>query len=617
MNDQKAKQQIVEKIKDATNILVTVSSDPSVDELSAALGLTMVLNKMEKHATAIFSGHVPPAITFLNPEKTFEDTTDSLRDFIIALDKEKADHLRYKVEDDMVKIFITPYRTTISGDDLEFSQGDYNVDLVMALGVANQDHLDAALAGHGRILHDAAVVTLSAGVQESNLGSIDWRDQNASSLSEMLVTLHEAMKLAKSLLDKPIATAFMTGIVAATERFSNERTSSRAMTVAAQLMAAGADQQLIATKLAESEDEDGDANDNGPTDTPPKDSDGTKGKEDGTMLEEGKSSKVEKGSKNDAPAPEETPAKKEAGVLNVSHELHGTVDEVAEATRAAESNKAETAAREALEAATTQGQATPVAPPQPVPAPTTQGPALPPVVPPASTPEKVEGAPSLGGTLNATSEQAEEDARREQARDTNKTILSHGTPLATQAPQFTAPLNGALEDGAMPAPVDIFSQAPSAPAVAAAMEPASAPTVEVKPVEPIAPAGAFGSGEASLDAAPAVTPPAAPTLADIDAQNRAPAPEAHADNARAAIDAAFASAAAPSTAMAAPAPLPPVPPVASGLPMPPPVPDFSAMPQADLPPDRLADIFATDPTALTPPPAPSPNDPGQFRIPGQ
>ena len=35
-----ARQQIIDKIKESSNILVTVGQDPSVDELSAALGLT-------------------------------------------------------------------------------------------------------------------------------------------------------------------------------------------------------------------------------------------------------------------------------------------------------------------------------------------------------------------------------------------------------------------------------------------------------------------------------------------------------------------------------------------------------------------------------------------------
>lgn len=58
------KQQIIDKLKDSSNVLVTVNTNPSVDELSAALGITLLLNKLNKHATAVFSGDVPPAIEF-------------------------------------------------------------------------------------------------------------------------------------------------------------------------------------------------------------------------------------------------------------------------------------------------------------------------------------------------------------------------------------------------------------------------------------------------------------------------------------------------------------------------------------------------------------------------
>ena len=118
--DASAKQQVVERVKQAQNILVTVSSSPSVDQLAACIGITLLLNKMGKHATAVFSGAIPSTLEFLQPDKTIEHNTDSLRDFIISLDKDKADKLRYKVEDQVVKIFITPYRTALSDKDLVF-----------------------------------------------------------------------------------------------------------------------------------------------------------------------------------------------------------------------------------------------------------------------------------------------------------------------------------------------------------------------------------------------------------------------------------------------------------------------------------------------------------------
>lgn len=239
--------QVAAALQESKNVLVTVSVDPSVDELASALGLTLLLGKLDKHATAVFSGKIPSAMEFLDPEKTFEDSVDSLRDFIIALDKDKADKLRYKVEDDVVKVFITPYRTTITEKDLEFSQGDFNVDVVITLGVTKQEELDGAIASHGRILHDATVVTVNSGNQSGSLGSVDWHEPEASSIAEMIVTLQES--LASDLLDSQVSTALLTGLVAETNRFSNDKTTPKVMNIAAQLMAAGANQQLVATNL--------------------------------------------------------------------------------------------------------------------------------------------------------------------------------------------------------------------------------------------------------------------------------------------------------------------------------------------------------------------------------
>jgi hypothetical protein len=238
---------LAEKLKAATYVLVTVSRDPSVDQLAALIGLTLLLNKAGKHAAAVYSGETPSTLQFLKPEDTIEKTTDSLRDFIIALDKSKADKLRYKVEDDVVRIFITPYKTSISERDLEFSQGDFNVDVVVALGVTKQEDLDEAIISHGRILHDATVATVNISA-EGDLGSIHWQNRQASSLSEMMTEL--ARLMGSDLIDNQIATALLTGIVAETERFSNEKTTAAVMSASAVLMAAGANQQLVATELA-------------------------------------------------------------------------------------------------------------------------------------------------------------------------------------------------------------------------------------------------------------------------------------------------------------------------------------------------------------------------------
>jgi hypothetical protein len=635
MDGSNAKQQIVERIKGATNILVTVSTNPSVDELSAALGLTLMLNKMDKHGTAVFSGAIPPAIDFLEPGKTFENTVDSLRDFIIALDKEKADRLRYKVEDDVVRIFITPYRTTITEHDLKFSQGDFNVELVIALGVEEREELDRAIVAHGRILHDATIATINAKKDSNNLGSIDWQDEAASSLCEMLMSLSEALQ--PNLLDEQISNALLTGIVAATDRFRNEHTKPRVMTMAAQLMAAGANQQLIATKLEQA---------SVLPSNQPKHPDGS------TPLPEGESSSV-KSTSQQAPN----------GEMVVDHNAAAT-------TKQAEDNLS--------------GQLPPAQPAGPPPDLDKQlqkeANQEPPLKPPSeqqgrpSWLEKRVDPPSMGGTFNATAAQALDDKLQEEEIERNHMVLSHdmapsGIGGRTILPADDHPADRAYLGSSPPPPEQ--------------REPSSEPQPEPEPSplpEYTAPEQAIGHTVEDMSYEEAPVPPHEQTLAELEAEAKAhaadvatqaaqaqpmpppdsptprqPVPrtpaESDADVARHDINAAFgAQPFDPANQPAAGAGAQPFPPIEHDAsaqaplpgespqirqhdtPMLPPMPDFSTLPPlpGDPPAGQQGGQEPPQPGPGTPPPAPpaggspppppsqpGPSAPGQFQIPGQ
>ena len=239
---------VVDKIKASENILIALSKNPNIDEISAALGLAMILDTIHKHVTAIFSGQVPNVLQFLKPEETFEKTTNSLQDFIIALSKDKVDHISYKIEGDFVKVYVTPYKATIGQSDLSMSYGDYNVDLVICFDVISGDEIDPALSEYGRIMHDATAINLTVGTP-GRFAELEWQDSNVSSISEMVVGLADRLGLAS--FSEQVATALLTGIVASTDHFSNPRTSSNTMSIASKLMSFGANQQLISSQIME------------------------------------------------------------------------------------------------------------------------------------------------------------------------------------------------------------------------------------------------------------------------------------------------------------------------------------------------------------------------------
>jgi len=516
MDDIKAKQQIVEKIKSSTNILVTVSTNPSVDALSAAIGTTLLLDKLNKHATAVFSGTIPPALEFLEPEKVLDDTTDSLRDFIIALDKEKADHLRYKVEGDSVKIFITPYKTTISSEDLEFSQGDYNVELVIALGVDNPDHLDKAMESHGQILHDATVITVTAGELTSTLGGIDWHDDQASSLSEMIAGLSEALKddKTKSLLDAQTATAFLTGIVAQTDRFSNKHTTSKVMTMASQLMAAGADQQLIATKLQEDPQL-------GMTDTPAKPAE---------ELDTG-SLKISKDSKDTT----------DGSSVDIHHQPTETLEEMDKRVKASHQAEAAKAATSALDHTANSVASGPYAFSDDTPAatelePTSQDDTQKISDAKIAAPVNQQSEPGFGGVLNATTEQAAETSRHDLESDQNKTTLAHSylqggssnpTPMNGNGPASNAYVVGG-NSSSTPTPSDLgLPMPPPLPGASASNQAAATgpyapdPSPQQQP-ERLGDILAPEQTPQQPQAAPPISPPATPSASNDPGQFKIP-----------------------------------------------------------------------------------------------
>ena len=621
MNDTGVKQQIVEGIKSADTILVTVGQHPTVDELSAALGLTLFLNDIGKHATAVVSGDIPPAITFLKPEKTFENSVDSLRDFVIALDKEKADHLRYKVEGDVVKIFITPYRTVISKRDLEYSQGDYNVEMVIAVGVRDKEHLDKALASHGRILHDASVATI--GLTASTLGTMDWSDGEASSLSELATGLVDSLSESDKPVAERVASALLTGVVAATDRFSNEKTTANAMTISAKLMALGANQQLIAAKLREGSKLDF-ADGNG---TAKIDRNKQQAQQSNKQPEKKKDSKESLSISHHRTDNDEGDSQKKRDNDSKNNEPKEAPREVSKEQPRPKQSQQQTPAPQKQPApedgpkkptndAPSLPPVAPVAPPTPAPIPTPPlEPSTPPPMPtpapqtpapenegdalaklnqlvdapgesandaaqlaaelaqgsdemPKVTPpvgpevsgvrqsndgSSEQGGPVFGGTLNATTQQAADDKRRNAGEDKNKAILSHGSGkyIGDSQPTFQSPLNGTgVEEGQT---------------VVNPLAGPSAPTVQAAPI-------------------------GMPTLPPLPPQSTPDTP-----------------------------PPPPTPDFSQLPPMPPQMPDFGPMPPAPnaanlAPEEPLGQMLPPSPVQT---PAPAPSDPGQFKIPGQ
>lgn len=242
------KQQASEAIRQAQSILLVTAQRPNIDQVASMVALTLALRKMDKKVTPLISDRVPGGAQFL-AKGIVDSTLAGSRDFImeLSLAKGEVDKVKYTVEDGKLNVHVTPFSGGFTPADVTFSQGDYHFDLVIALGVPRRANLDRIFEQNPRLLTSVPMLNLDYHRINEQHGAINLLETNSSTLSEMVLALTESVQ--GGMLDAQIGTALLAGIMAATDRFTAPSTTAKSMTVAAQMMAAGADQQKVIKEI--------------------------------------------------------------------------------------------------------------------------------------------------------------------------------------------------------------------------------------------------------------------------------------------------------------------------------------------------------------------------------
>lgn len=246
------KQEATAAIKEAQKLLLTTKEKLDGDSLGSFLALGLVLKKIGKEVILVSSGAIPEHFSFLPKIELIKKEMDGIKDFIVLVDEDKAkvNRLSYKLEDGRLKIVISPKAGNFSPQNVSFAYGDYHYDLIIILGAASFDDLGEIYRHNTEMFYKTDTLNIDHQPANSYFGKINWLDESASSTCEILVSLIEALESSQGkIMDEEIATSLLTGIMSETNLFQNPNTSSKSLTVAAQLVASGADRELIAKKV--------------------------------------------------------------------------------------------------------------------------------------------------------------------------------------------------------------------------------------------------------------------------------------------------------------------------------------------------------------------------------
>ena len=246
------KQQIVEKIQSANNILIVCHNNPDGDALGSSLALKHSLEKIGKKVTIAASGKSDQNTSFLPGFNELQNKINSTKEFVITLDTSNtsAPHkVKYKTEDSKIHLIITPETGQFSDSDISFTNAGPNYDLIISLDTPNLEYLGDIYHDNQELFHEIPIVNIDHHGDNENYGELNFVNSESSSVAEIIVSIIETLSPNQNLIDKDISTCILTGILSDTGSFQNNNTTSKALTVAAQMIAAGANHQLIIKNL--------------------------------------------------------------------------------------------------------------------------------------------------------------------------------------------------------------------------------------------------------------------------------------------------------------------------------------------------------------------------------
>ena len=243
-------EQIIEYIKESKKVVLALEKKVTADSLGAAIAMSRILKYYAK----------PHQITVEKNAENFHFLTQYLeitpnfkqaRRLVVSLDiaDQGLDKFYYEVDDNKKKldIYIVPKTGFFNPDDVRVGQGGFEYDLIITLGASDLFALGEVYNGNTAFFHETPVTNIDYKASNEKFGEINLVAPTKSSLSEIVFDLLESNF--RELMDKPLATALLAGILERTQSFKVPTLTPQTLEKASKLMAYGADRELVVREL--------------------------------------------------------------------------------------------------------------------------------------------------------------------------------------------------------------------------------------------------------------------------------------------------------------------------------------------------------------------------------
>ncbi len=238
-------QQLQEMIKRSERPLIVLPAHASVDHFSAAFGVREALKKMDKEAVIVSEAEAPKQLAGIQTEEAHHKHIPRLHDLTIELDLAAAEmeSVRHEVVGNKLHIHVTPKSGMWKNEHVSVQPSQFRYDLVICLGVQDLASCGAPFRDNPDFFFHTPILNIDHSPANEHFGQVNFVNVTAAAIGEVC---HEILSVIdKGLMDAKIATHFLTGMIAKTKSFKTRNVTPKTLSVASQLLEAGARREDI------------------------------------------------------------------------------------------------------------------------------------------------------------------------------------------------------------------------------------------------------------------------------------------------------------------------------------------------------------------------------------
>lgn len=225
----------------AQNVLVFIPKSPTFDQIATALSLFLSLEKMGKKAS-IFCPE-PMTVEFshlVGVDKIKDSFVAEEEGLIVALDYpiENIEKVSYNDNGGKLNLVIKPKAGSppIESEKVIFSSPKTQAELIFSIGARKPEGLGKFYQSNPSLFQEGMVVNIDNNSQNNQFGKINFVDPEASSCSEIVVAILEALRLP---FNEDISSNLLLGLEKETQNFTSARVSADTFEAAALCLRAG------------------------------------------------------------------------------------------------------------------------------------------------------------------------------------------------------------------------------------------------------------------------------------------------------------------------------------------------------------------------------------------